>query len=549
MAFRAPNRGLAAMTAPATTAFYGTTGLAYPVWIYNGTRWYPDPTFPGQTVCPGNTVLWGGKLDYWLIGPPPDPGALTNAPQNTICRFDGVAQQWVPMRLPAGVGTMRAGACFSWDNCWFVGDPGTGSPWANVVHWDGLVLASSSIDATPLSGSITNSGSPWLKSNLKAAVARTDAGGNLIGFAVGSAGSHTQPDGNPAPELFGSAGDAFAPLTFQPPTFGTDLVAVDYDTSSGAGWVAGSNSVDQSAPILRFSSDGSAAACSGYDGATFGPASTETPAGMYTWTSLSIIPQTGRALAVGTFTPVGSSIGSGVIASVDCAQRPVLTRFPMASGSAVGWVSDFRAVAANATNDGWAAAAGTVVSAAASDASRPHLYRLTDGTSPLAPLGDDNEVHQLPSQSGPSTFQLPPTPTQPAATAPAIVLPAVGPPPTPTTLLATIYGVDPPIDGKVPAGCQDPPTKPAKRSGKSRATGRKAAMVRRKPVRPTCRHFLHLKFMVRKPLHVGIRGLHKGKVVAASGVKHFKGPGAELVMRVDIERWPDMIQWVLPKGQ
>src|SRR5262249_19565413 len=47
MAFRAWNRGLAATTNP------GASSTPFGVWLFNGNRWYPDPTFPGTRVCQG----------------------------------------------------------------------------------------------------------------------------------------------------------------------------------------------------------------------------------------------------------------------------------------------------------------------------------------------------------------------------------------------------------------------------------------------------------------------------------------------------------------
>src|SRR5262249_36610448 len=74
-AFRSWNRGLAAAAPPP-----GVGKTPFGVWLWNGARWYPDPTFPGSGVCQGDTVLWAGKLDYWLVGP-----GSQNWP--SICRF------------------------------------------------------------------------------------------------------------------------------------------------------------------------------------------------------------------------------------------------------------------------------------------------------------------------------------------------------------------------------------------------------------------------------------------------------------------------------
>src|SRR5262249_29415327 len=115
LAFRAWNRGLAATTGSA----------AFGLWLYNGTRWFPDPTFTGQSTCKGNPVLWAGKLDYWWIGP-----GQQNWP--SLCRFAGVDFLWQPLKLPAATlarvadpdhpkqlkpGGITTGTCVSWDSC------------------------------------------------------------------------------------------------------------------------------------------------------------------------------------------------------------------------------------------------------------------------------------------------------------------------------------------------------------------------------------------------------------------------------------------------
>ena len=55
MAFRSSIRGLAA-TAPQVDG----SNNPYGVWLFNGTRSFPDPTFPGNGACAGSTVVWAG---------------------------------------------------------------------------------------------------------------------------------------------------------------------------------------------------------------------------------------------------------------------------------------------------------------------------------------------------------------------------------------------------------------------------------------------------------------------------------------------------------
>src|SRR5262245_53090477 len=138
LAFRAWNRGLAATRGSS----------AFGVWIFNGTRWFPDPVFPGSRTCAGTKVLWAGKLDYWLVG-----GGLT---WPALCRFDGSTSQWEPMPVPPAAiaratlqnadgtktvqpGTIVDGACSAWNDCWFFGSLGT------ILRWDGKSL----VDVSP----------------------------------------------------------------------------------------------------------------------------------------------------------------------------------------------------------------------------------------------------------------------------------------------------------------------------------------------------------------------------------------------------------------
>src|SRR5262249_11629471 len=91
MAFRAWNRGVAATVSTALKAGGERAGTPYGVWLFNGTRWFPEPTFPGQSVCKGTTVVWAGKLDYWLVGGPA---------WASLCRFDGINHVWAPEPVP-----------------------------------------------------------------------------------------------------------------------------------------------------------------------------------------------------------------------------------------------------------------------------------------------------------------------------------------------------------------------------------------------------------------------------------------------------------------
>src|SRR5262249_4643903 len=245
LAFRAWNRGLAAT---ATNVPGASNPLG--VWLYNGSRWFPDPTFPGSRACPGNTVLWAGKLDYWLIGTP--TGNWVN-----LCRFDGSQFVWEPLPLPAatvargkaldksvfnsnaGTTGITSGTCLAWDDCWFFGTYGT------VVHWDGVALTDESPAVTL---------KPWLGTEFTSATLQAGAGGTAFGAAVGSSnlGSArtgkalaTQPDGAPPPQLFTFDGSSWAPTALSHPTalqpsdpFRTDLVGVSL-LPGDHGWAAG----------------------------------------------------------------------------------------------------------------------------------------------------------------------------------------------------------------------------------------------------------------------------------------------------------------------
>ncbi len=552
LAFRSWNYGLAA-------TFGGGKNVNNPfaVWHYNGSRWFPDPTFPGRAVCKGDTVLWAGKLDYWLIG--------TIGPSwPALCRFDGVAYQWEPLPVPSttlahvptdpaqggapATGAITSGACYAWNDCWFFGTYGV------VVHWDGTSLS----DATPGASQTT----------FTSAVAREDDAGDEAGAAVtlypGS------PSAIPIPQLFSSTGGPFSPLSDFALAAGddaaTDLQAVDVD-AGGQGWVAGNPTgfasvlhaetaatnpiqiptyasapalwgpaLSDPAPLVPFSASGSTDDCSGPPASrfrdTWNAQTPRTPTGTFLWTSISVLPSTGGALAGGTTRPATAGAGRNqdaqaepVLVRADCDRNTVETVFrvpdatytPTDSAAAPAVPADreglVTAVAALATNDAWATTSIGVLTGPGSQASRvdyyeqPHLYQLTDGQAPDAPAGDDNE---------------PPRPLNLQADQPIIVIePPPPPPPPPAPVTVT------------------KPPKPTK-------TLRPAVY----DVRVTRKGLdLYLSFKLRRATTIGVQALRDGRVVSSTRLEHFSGKKGVLVLKLNRRNWPTGIRFYtnLPK--
>ena len=548
MAFRAANRGLAATALPLHNGSSATDPFG--VWLYNGASWFPDPTFPGSSACPGATVLWAGKLDYWLIG-------SSNRALQTLCRFDGVNLAWEELTLPqatlarlpadpntgAPVGGVTSGACYAWNDCWFFGTDGI------QVHWDGQALSDAS-GADPAT-------SPWLRGDFTDAVARTDTSGHRFGLAVTKSGSSdpnlplgralpVQPDGSPPPQLFGSSGGPFTPLPFSPPVtprpndpYNTDLVAVEADPSGDA-WVAADPTAREPAqgapaPLLRLAEDGTPASCTLYDANTFTYTEPRFPRpnGSYQWTSLSVFPDSGSALAGVNYSQDGvseplynlSAPTEPAIVGAGCGQPPSLTRFripdpyysdqataPLIPADEGGFTA---AVAANATNDGWAATSDGQLfflnggdTTPQSSVTKPHLYRYTDGQPSTAPLGDDNEPRPSLFTIEPPVFvTAPPTVVSPVTTT------TTTQPSRPKTvkLKPAIYAVH----SKLRRG----------RNGK---------------------FMLSFEFSIRRPVTIGVQALRQKTVVASSGLRHFTGTRGHLSLMLDRKRWPTKVRFIAP---
>ncbi len=556
IAFRAWNRGLAATD---TSEGPGVdANNPYGIWIFNGSSWYPSPGFPGYSVCPGHAVVWSGKLDYWLIGGPSDVG------WSRLCRFDGATLEWESLELPAATrqhvtvvsgseerrrpGGITSAACFAWDNCWFFGTYGT------VVHWDGTQLSDASPDPSL----------KWLQGEYTAAVARRDPRGNSFGVAVGATAEFhnassmsevlSEHEGAPPPEMQASNGGPFAPLPFTPPTsqqehdpYRTDLVAVDFD-AAGEGWVAGNPAGLRAAsrhefrpaspslppppsPLVPVSTSGASTTCAGpaegrftFTPPAFNPVE---PPNSFLWSSIAVIPGSGEALAGGSLLPRKEGAeqdpnarpleGEPVIAQAACDGTTTVTRFhvedptysgsppkPLAPADREGYVS---AIAANATNDAWAATTpGSLTTgsggALTSVAQPPHLYRLTDGANPDAPEGDDLEERPLELQLDPPIVVLEPPPPPP--------------PPPPPAAVTTVHRV------KLP---------PAIYGVKARLHGKH-------------RFSLYLSFRVRRPITVGAQALRRGRIVSEVTPRRFTGHRGLLILKLDRKRWPTKVRFV-----
>jgi len=542
LAFRAWNDGLAAVS-PTSESVSSTA--AYGVWRYNGTRWYPDPTFPGQTACPGSTILWAGKLDAWLVGAGGLPGQSDAAKQAwpALCRFDGVNDQWEPLPVPkvtiaeAGrTGAITSGACFAYNNCWFFGTGGA------VVHWDGQTLSNASVGL---------GASPWLTSDYTAATAGSDAQGSPFALALAAVdpSSQAQPDGASAPQLFASTGEQFSPLPFSPQASGesggspgTDLDAVAFD-AQGDGWIAGNPAApagspsstspftpfgnDQTqwggpAPLLPISSTGTAESCPGTPPGSFMYSGTGASTS-YLWSSIAVMG--GDALAGGMvgLDRRGNPETEPVLAQVSCVGAPQVTRFRIpdpTGGSALipadggGYVT---AVAASAVNNAWAATKEGATGAGALQSGvnePPHLYLLTDGQPPDAPAGDNDEVRPVVVTAEPTIFSF----------APPVVIPS---PPPPTTVVKR-------RKAKVEKITLEPAVYDIARPTVMRAS--------------LGSYTLSITFKVRRKVTIGLEATRHGKVVSRSGLRTFSGHRGTLTVRLSPSAWPTGLKFILPKS-
>jgi hypothetical protein len=584
MAFRSWNFGLAATTPSVQRP--GTNDQPFPnpygVWIFNGTRWYPDPTFPGSQTCPGRTIVWAGKLDYWLIGEPSGRPFSGNG-WGALCRFNGVDLTWEPFVVPeatlrhvlkagakdvipseAKPGGLTSGACFAWNNCWFFGSYGV------VVHWNGEELS----DATP------EASKRWLHGEYTGAVAREDPAGNPFGLAVSATSEYFQPefesellpaepDGSPPPELFGSTGGAFSPLPLVPPTdpqmqdpdmdwvdpYRTDLVAVDFD-SEGQGWVAGNPASlravkceertlgpcqppfdrgfegterPQPSPLIPVSLSGERR-CAGPADERFSYTPnakqiSELPEGAFLWSSIGTIPGTGEVLAGGLMRPRAAE-GDGP--NEDGTNQPVIVR---ASCEGATSVTRFRVEDATARDYFAPGDRKGTVTALAANAPNDAWAATSAGSLTIPPPPEHpNEIRTKFEE--PHLYRLTNglPPEAPAGNDEEYrPLPELEPP---------LIVLEPPTP--------PPPAPPPAVLATPEHVGLKPAVygLKSKLHRHGKRFILYLSFKLRRPITIGAEGLRHGRVVSEARPRHFTGSGGTLMLVLNRKHWPTKVRFI-----
>jgi hypothetical protein len=168
------------------------------------------------------------------------------------------------------------------------------------------------------------------------------------------------------------------------------------------------------------------------------------------------------------------------------------------------------AIAANATNDAWAAA--TIGRLANNEWEPPRLYRLTDGQPPeaLAETYPPTEPKRQKEEEGepePPTFVLEPPPPSPSAEPPATVTKSKA-----VKLPAPVYDV----------------------KAKLHTTTRKGHIILS----------LYLTFKLRRSVTIGAHALRHGKVVSVAKPRYFTGRSGRLILVLNRKHWPTSVKFV-----
>jgi hypothetical protein len=168
------------------------------------------------------------------------------------------------------------------------------------------------------------------------------------------------------------------------------------------------------------------------------------------------------------------------------------------------------AIAANATNDAWAATSMGRPPGTQTEPQPPHLYRLSNGKAPEAPEGNNEESRPLELEVDKPIYEEEKAPVETAVVA-STSLETV-PPPPPVTLPPAVYDVKVKLH-KV------------KRHGRIYLS-------------------LYLTFKVQRPVKLGAQALRRGRVVSTARPQLFAGHTGQLILSVERKRWPTNIRFI-----
>jgi hypothetical protein len=170
------------------------------------------------------------------------------------------------------------------------------------------------------------------------------------------------------------------------------------------------------------------------------------------------------------------------------------------------------AIAANATNDAWAATSmGFFLPPGKEqvEAQPPHLYRLSNGKEPKAPEGNNEESRPLELEEDKPIYEEEPARVETAA---SVASQETVPPPPPITLPPAISDV-------------------------------KVKLHKIKRHRRTYLS-LYLTFKVERPVELGAQALRRGRVVSTARPRLFSGLTGQLILSVERKRWPTSIRFI-----
>jgi hypothetical protein len=245
--------------------------------------------------------------------------------------------------------------------------------------------------------------------------------------------------------------------------------------------------------------------------------------GAFLWSSIAAVPGSGEALAGGRMrrAAAGSgpnedaTVGEPVIVQAGCEGATTATRFRIDDPSQLGMgfeapadrEGSVTAIAANATNDAWAATSeGRLLGLGANEPEPPHLYRLTNGEAPRAPEGNDEEERPSETEEDKAILVIEPPPPEPPPETPPVVTRAHT-----ITLPAAVYDIK--------------------------------AKLHTTKVHGRLELSLYLTFKLRRPVTIGAKALRDGQVVSVAKPRHFTKRTGRLILSLNRKHWPTSVKF------